>query len=187
MDASPPEGCGPWDLDALGTDRVPDFEGFAHQHLRGLLAYATALTGDRDLAADLVQEVMAKAHDRWSRIRAADRPLLYVKRMVTNEHLSWRRRWHVRRIVPVTDTVLHERAPRQVDSSQHVVDRDDARQRLDLLPRRQRAVLVLRYYEGLDDAEIAQVLDVSTSTVRSNAARALATLRVTATASGELR
>ncbi len=188
VDAADREGGDPaQDLDVLGGSGPVDFEDFAQHHLRPLLAYAVALTGDRDLAADLVQDVLARAYDRWSRIGATGRPDLYVKRMVTNEHLSWRRRWHVRKIVPVDDEVLHARAPRHGDHSQQVVDRDDVRQRLSRLPRRQRTVLVLRYYEGLDDAGIAEVLGVAVSTVRSNAARALATLRVSAPTTEEAR
>ena len=169
------------DLDAATRAGAGDFEGFARAHLPGLLGYAVALTGDRHLAADLVQDVMVRAHGRWPRIQAADRPDLYVKRMITNEHLSWRRRWHVRTVVPVDDEVLGARAPSTTDAAQRVVDRDDLWQRLAELPPRQRAVLVLRYYEGLDDAEIAQVLVTAAVTVRSNASRALAALRAGAT------
>ena len=159
----------------------PSFEDFARTRLPALLAYAVVLTGDPHLASDVVQEVMVRAHGRWSRIRRADRPELYVKRMVTNEFLSWRRRWHVRSVVPVADEALHARAPRTADPAQQVVDRDAVWARLATLPRRQRAVLVLRFYEGLDDAEIAEVLRLAPSTVRSTASRALAALRLDAT------
>lgn len=162
------------------------FEDFARTRLPALLAYAVVLTGDPHLASDVVQEVMVRAHGRWSRIRGADRPELYVKRMVTNEYLSWRRRWHVRTVVPVADDALHARAPSAADPAQQVVDRDAVWARLAGLPRRQRAVLVLRFYEGLDDAQIAEVLSMAPSTVRSTASRALAALRLGATTSPDL-
>jgi RNA polymerase sigma-70 factor (sigma-E family) len=169
---------GPTDLDLAGGP--VDFEAYAHEHLPRLLAYAASLTGDRELAADVVQDAMVKAHGRWARIQETDRPHLYVRRMVTNEYLSWRRRWQVRHVVAAGDAVLHARASPVRDPSERVVDRDDAHRRLDSLPPRQRAVLVLRYYEGLDDGEIAVVLGTTASTVRSNAARALSALRLSA-------
>ena len=148
-------------------------------HLPGLLRYATVLTGDGNTAADLVQEVLLRAHVRWRRISMLARPDLYLRRMVTNEHLSWRRRWHVRHIHPATDVVLAARARPQSDHAEHVVEDDAMWRELSTLPARQRTVLVLRYYEGLSDPEIASVLGTSSATVRSHASRALATLRQT--------
>jgi RNA polymerase sigma factor (sigma-70 family) len=107
------------------------------------------------------------------------RPDLYLRRMVTNEHLSWRRRWHVRTVRPTDDATLAARVDPQRDHAEHVVEDDAMWGYLAALPPRQRAVLVLRYYEGLDDTEIAGVLGTSAATVRSHASRALATLRRT--------
>jgi RNA polymerase sigma-70 factor (sigma-E family) len=166
------------------TQDTPDFEGFVRQWLPAQLRYATALSGDPHLAADIVQDVLVRAHARWRHIRTADRPDLYVKRMITNEYLSWRRRWHVRNVVPATLTVLQSHHPAVADSAQHIVDRDDLLHRLGKLPRRQRAVLVLRFYEGLADREIAQILGVAPGTVRSTASRALAALRPGTTSAG---
>ena len=135
------------------------------------------LTGDGQTAADLVQEVLLRAHVRWTRIAMMARPDLYLRRMVTNEHLSWRRRWHVRNIHAAPDVVLAAHLDPQRDHAQHVVEDDAMWRRLAMLPPRQRAVLVLRYYEGLSDAEIASVLGTSGATVRSHASSALATLR----------
>ncbi|MBO3088670.1 SigE family RNA polymerase sigma factor [Cellulomonas dongxiuzhuiae] len=147
-------------------------------HLPGLLRYATVLTGDGHTAADLVQEVLLRAHVRWTRIGLLERPDLYLRRMVTNEHLSWRRRWHVRTVHPSSDDVLAAHADPARDHAHRVVEDDAMWRRLSELPPRQRTVLVLRYYEGLADPEIAQVLGTSAATVRSHASRALATLRV---------
>ena len=161
------------------------FDDFVREVLPGLIRYATALSGDPHLAADIVQDVIVRAHGRWSRVRAADRPDLYVKRMVTNEYLSWRRRWHVRNIIPASAAVLQSRAPATADNAQRLADSEDIHQRLAALPRRQRTVLVLRFYEGLDDTEIAETLGISPGTVRSTASRALATLRADAPRSEE--
>jgi RNA polymerase sigma-70 factor (sigma-E family) len=148
-------------------------------HLPGLIRYATVLAGDQHTAADLVQEVLLRAHQRWHRITLTERPDLYLRRMVTNEHLSWRRRWHVRMIRPTDDDALAGHAGAAVDHAESLAQEDAMWRRLELLPARQRTVLVLRYYEALADAEIATVLGTSPATVRSHAARALATLRHT--------
>jgi len=148
-------------------------------HLPGLLRYATVLVGDQHTAADLVQDVLLRAHQRWQRIAQTERPDLYLRRMVTNEHLSWRRRWHVRTIRPTADDTLVRHAGTAGDPAESHAEHDAMWRRLALLPARQRAVLVLRYYEGLPDVEIAAVLGTSAVTVRSHASRALATLRRT--------
>lgn len=159
------------------TTTTPPLDDVVRAHLPGLLRYATVLTGDPHTAADLVQEVLLRAHQRWTRISLMGRPDLYLRRMVTNEHLSWRRRWHERTIRPTEDDVLAAHATPQRDHAHRVVEDDDMWQRLATLPPRQRTVLVLRYYEGLDDVEIATVMDTTSATVRSHASRALATLR----------
>lgn len=150
------------------------FDEFARAELPRLLRYAVLLTGDRELAADVVQDTLVTAHDRWEQVTAATHPDRYVMRMVTNRYLSWRRRWSVRNVIPVGD--LPERAAGDDHATAHAA-RDEMWTRLAGLPRRQRAVLVLRYYESLTDAEIAEVLGCSPVTVRGYAHRALTTLR----------
>jgi len=149
----------------------------AREHLPGLLRYATTLTGDPHQAADIVQEVLVRAHSRWRRIGLLERPDLYLRRMVTNEHLSWRRRWHVRSVRPSTDEVLAARATPVADHAHRVADHDALHRALGTLTPRQRTVLVLRYFEGLDDGDIATVLGTSRATVRSHVSHALAALR----------
>ncbi len=146
--------------------------------LPGLLRYATVLTGDGQTAADLVQEVLLRAHQRWTRIGAMARPDLYLRRMVTNEHLSWRRTWYVRTVRATEDDVLAIHTGSH-DGHQDAADQDAVWRHVAMLPPRQRTVLVLRYYEGLTDPEIASVLGTSAATVRSHASRALITLRDT--------
>ncbi|MFS0700185.1 RNA polymerase sigma factor [Cellulomonas sp. 179-A 4D5 NHS] len=188
-----PGGAGPVGAAERGRPALVRSEGAAERpaasgrrlddvvrsQLPGLLRYATVLTGDGHAAADLVQEVLLRAHVRWGRIALLERPDLYLRRMVTNEHLSWRRRWHVRTVRPAADDVLAAHTDPQGDHAHHVVEDDAMWRLLADLPPRQRTVLVLRYYEGLDDAEIADVLGTSPATVRSHASRALATLRRT--------
>lgn len=153
-----------------------EFEAFARRELPGLLRYGVMLTGDTHLAQDLVQDVMVKAHRHWPRVSAADHPERYVTTMLTREFLSWRRRWAVRRITLDPTGSLSGEPVR--DHAPGVVDRDDVWRRLGTLPRQQRAVLALRYYERLTDTEIAAVLGCSAGTVRGYASRALATLRL---------
>jgi RNA polymerase sigma-70 factor (sigma-E family) len=153
---------------------VTDYEVFARAHLPRLSRYAVMLTGDRELAADLVQDVLVKIFRQWPRIAVTDRPERYALRMVTNEYLSWRRRWAVRTIFPMADVPEH---PHPDDAPTQHAARDDMWQRLATLPKRQRAVLVLRFYEQLPDSEIAELLGCSTGTVRGYAHRALASLR----------
>jgi RNA polymerase sigma-70 factor (sigma-E family) len=156
-----------------------EFDDFMAREHAGLLRYAVMLTGDSELAQDLVQDVLVKVHSRWRRIGAVEFPARYVKTMVTRAFLSWRRRWAVRNIVLLpTEQLAGEPAG---DHARSIVDRADVWQRLAGLPRQQRAVLVLRYYERLTDPEIAQVLGCSAVTVRGYAFRALTALRLEAT------
>ena len=152
---------------------MADYENFVRAQLPRLLRYATMLTGERELAADLVQDVLVKAYRRWSRISGADHPDRYVLRMVTNGYLSWR---HSRAARLVAAGELPDEAGLDDFASEHAL-REDMWQRLARLPRRQRAVVVLRYYEQLADSEIADLLGCAQATVRAHAHKALTTLR----------
>lgn len=151
------------------------FEEFAATRLPGVLRFAGVLTADRALAEDVVQEVLIRVHARWNQIGAMDRPELYVRKMIVNEFLSWRRRsW---RLVPagrgqdVGDRISHDHASIHAERAALLAE-------LGKLPRRQCAVLVLRYYEGFSDTEIAEMLGCTPGTVRGYAFRALAALRI---------
>lgn len=156
------------------------FEQFATARLPSLLRYAVVLTGDRDLAQDVVQEVLARAQVRWRRISDADSPEAYVRRMVLNEYLSWRRTWAARHVHVVGERLvdLGDARGGVRDHAQAVVDADELWNRLATLGRKQRAVLVLRYYEQLEDEAIADLLGCSPATVRSQASKALKSLRL---------
>jgi RNA polymerase sigma-70 factor (sigma-E family) len=157
------------------------FEQFANTRLPALLRYAIVLTGDRDLAQDVVQEVLARAHVRWKQIGKSHSPDAYVRRMVVNEYLSWRRTWAARKVHAAGERLIDLGDARggRPDHADGVVLADELWNRLATLGRRQRTVLVLRYYEQLDDVEIADLLGCAPATVRSNASKALKTLRLT--------
>jgi RNA polymerase sigma-70 factor (sigma-E family) len=156
------------------------FAEFAATRLPRLLRYAVVLTGDRELAQDVVQDVLARAQVRWRKIASTDSPDAYVRQMVLNEYLSWRRRWAVRNVRAVGERVLELGDSRggSRDHADTMADADDLWSRLATLPPKQRAVLVLRYYEQLDDDEIASLVGCARGTVRSNASKALKTLRL---------
>jgi RNA polymerase sigma-70 factor (sigma-E family) len=159
-------------MDAGTTDRDADFAAYMAARQPSLLRTAYLLTGDRHTAEDLVQTAFAKLYLSWDRVQRRELVDGYVRRILVNEHSSlWRRPW--KRNEHSTD-VLPERA--FVD-----VHHDGVNNALwdfmQTLPRRQRAVLVLRYYEDLSEAETAQVLGISVGTVKSQASRALAALR----------
>jgi RNA polymerase sigma-70 factor (sigma-E family) len=148
-------------------------EWFAGQ-LPKLLRFTTALCGGPDPAEEVLQEVAIKAHRRWNTIKDLEHPNAYLRRMIINEYLSWRRKWS--RLIPYAELRDHVAAEPGLADQQ--ADRAQLIMELNRLPRRQRAVLVLRYVEGLSDLEIARTLGCSPGTVRSHASRALSTLRV---------
>lgn len=151
------------------------FEEYVAGRGPALLRLAYLLCADGHLAEDLTQDVLLRVHGRWRRVAALDHPDAYVKRMLVNEYLSWRRRLSNTE-VPREPDGPEGAAPD--DATDQVVTRDAGWQLLATLPRRQRAVLVLRFYEDLSDRQIAEVLGCAAATVRSQAARGLAALRV---------
>jgi len=152
---------------------LPSIEEFVAARGDALLRFALMLSGDAHRAEDLVQSALARAYPRWQRIADMDAPEAYLKRIVVNEHLRWRAR-RASRELPVA---APGRDPVGIDTAGVHAERDAAWALLRTLPRRQRAVLVLRYYEDLPDADIASLLGCRESTVRSQAARGLAALR----------
>ncbi|MBM0257578.1 SigE family RNA polymerase sigma factor [Micromonospora sp. 4G55] len=151
------------------------YEEFADSRLTALLRYAVMLTGDPHQAQDLVQDTMVRVQLNWRRVARAESPERYVRRMLTNQYVDWRRGSWMRRVLLRGEP--DESGPPAADHAQDAVDRDQVWSLLARLPRRQRASLVLRYYEDLPDAEIAEILGCAVGTVRSSISRALATLR----------
>jgi RNA polymerase sigma-70 factor (sigma-E family) len=149
------------------------FEEYVLTRGPALVRLARLLLGDDHRADDLVQEVLAKAYPRWARIARADDPDRYVRRMLVNARNSWWRRAVRRREISLAGVDALPASSSGVDSA----DRDALWQLVAALPARQRAALVLRYYEDLDDAAIAEILGCSAVTVRTHVMRGIATLR----------
>jgi RNA polymerase sigma-70 factor (sigma-E family) len=154
----------------------PPFDDFVREHRAALVRYAVLLAGSRSHAEDLVQEVLVRVYPRWERLTTSEGSVgAYVRRSITNEYLSWRRRWSTRHI-QLTDLGHPPEAPYDPWDG----GRDEQMWQLMLrLPRQQRAAVVLRYYEGLNDVEIADILGCAESTVRAHVSRGLASLRKT--------
>ncbi|MGH3383726.1 MAG: SigE family RNA polymerase sigma factor [Nocardioidaceae bacterium] len=134
-----------------------------------------AVARDFQLAEDALQSAFAKAYRSWRRVRTADRPEAYVRRMAINEVLGVRRRawWKAERH---SESVDHTGSPSHEDA---VLRHDEVWGALLALPPRQRAVIVLRYYEDLSEQQIADALGCRPGTVKSQASAALDTLRHT--------
>lgn len=148
-----------------------DFREFVAARSPALLRTAFLLLGDRGLAEDLVQSALAKAYRHWDRVIAAGNPEAYVRRIMVNERRSWWRRNPGREVLGV---VPDRGSP---DGTAGLAERDAVWQAVLRLPPRTRAVLVLRYWEDLSEAETAQVLECSVGTVKSQAWRGLRKLQ----------
>jgi RNA polymerase sigma-70 factor (sigma-E family) len=148
-----------------------EFEGFVHARSPALLRSAYLLTGDQQLAEDLVQSALARTHRAWGRLEHSGNAEAYTRRVMYHLQVGWwqRRRWH--------ETPLEGADFAQPDGSEPVADRIDLRRALLRLAPRQRAVVVLRFFEDRSEAETARVLDCSVGTVKSQTAKALARLR----------
>ncbi|HEY3466442.1 MAG TPA: SigE family RNA polymerase sigma factor [Amycolatopsis sp.] len=153
------------------------FEEFSREHLPGLVRFAAVLTGDRDLAQDVVQDALVRAHQRWRRISATDRPDLYLRKTVVNGYFTWRRHWYQRSVHAASD-VTRFREPSAPDPARRIADADQLSDLLAGLSRAQRAAIVLRFYEDRDDDEIAAILGCAPGTVRSHVSRGLSSLRI---------
>lgn len=158
-----------------------EFGDYVARQRPALMRFATVLTGHTWLADDLVSDVLGRAFERWDRIGSMDQPNAYVRRMIVNDYVSWHRRRF--RAVPRAD--LESDNTLVDDSTAAHAERDAMIRRLAELPRRQRAAVVLRYYAGLPDADIAEHLGCRESTVRSQISRALATLRLDLAPTGD--
>lgn len=154
---------------AAGEDAGAGFDAFVAARGDALWRSAWLLTGDHQLAEDLVQTALAKSWRAWARV-GADGFEPYVRRVLFTTYVAWwRRRWRGER--PTGE--LPERPSAGEDSD----TRRDLVAALATLPRGQRAVVVLRYFEDLTERETAEVLGVTVGTVKSQSARALAALR----------
>jgi RNA polymerase sigma-70 factor (sigma-E family) len=153
----------------------PAFSDYVLARSRALLRTAYLLTGNQADAEDLVQSALAKTYLAWDRI--ADRNALdgYVRRAMVNTHISW---WRRRRLDEFPTDDLPDQAV-----ADHAVNSDmqeSLRRAIDRLPQRMRAAVMLRYYDDMTEAEIAQALGISLGTVKSTVSRAVARLRIDA-------
>lgn len=148
-----------------------DFDEFVAARSASLLRTAYLLTRDHALAEDLLQTALTKAWFAWQRIE--DRPEAYVRRILVNTYATWwRRKWNGERATDELPEAAGDDAHAAADTGH------DLWTAMGRLPRRMRAVIVLRYFEDMTEAETARVLGCSIGTVKSSASKALAKLRI---------
>ncbi|MFI7708597.1 SigE family RNA polymerase sigma factor [Nonomuraea sp. NPDC049480] len=150
-----------------------EYDTFVEASWHRLLRTAYLLARDWGAAEDLVQTALLKAWQAWPRL--GDEREAYVRKIIVNLHVSWwRRRWRQAELTS-------ESPPDQAQAADHLGQADDRElvwQALGRLPARQRAVVVLRFFEDMTEAQTASTLGCSVGTVKSQANRALAKLRV---------
>lgn len=145
------------------------FERFLADREPALLRTAMFLTGSREVGEDVLQDVLLRAYRHWRRI---DDPDAYLRRALVNATRSWQRRWRF------WEESLEARAEQAVDpDADRVPVRAGLLTALRALPPKQRAVLVLRYFDDLSESQTADILGCSTSSVKTHAARGLQRMR----------
>jgi RNA polymerase sigma-70 factor (sigma-E family) len=158
----------------MNADAEAQFSEFVAARQQALLRTAYLLTSELHSAEDLVQISLAKAYLAWDRLRDPRAVEAYVRKIMVNEHTSWwRRAW--RRNERSTDEVPE--SPSVEDDPAAFERRDAMWELVQTLPPKQRAAVVLRYYEDLSEAETARILGCSIGTVKSQTHRALGALR----------
>jgi RNA polymerase sigma-70 factor (sigma-E family) len=159
-----------------------EFDSFVRARTHALLRSAYLLTGDQQLAEDLVQSALTKTHQAWKRLDDYGNAEAYARRTMYHLQVSWWRRRRVAEVMP-------ERMPDRAGGDDHagsVSLRLALRSALLQLTARQRAVLVLRYFEDRTESEVADLLGVHIGTVKSQASKALARLRAIAPELGDI-
>lgn len=150
------------------------FASFVREHTPALVRTAYLLTGNALAAEELVQDTLVRLYPKWHHVEGADIPLAYVRRALTNGYVNQRRRASRREFA-------YADVPESIDdydATMQLADRDEIWAGLSRLPERQRAALVLRYFEDLSDEATAETLGCRVGTVRSLISRGLASLRV---------
>ena len=153
------------------SDESSDFDEFMNATWAPLFRTAYLLTGDYHLAEDLLQTAFAKVFLSWPKVSTLEQPLAYTRKIVTNQAMSWWRRRSSSEVptLDITDGL-------DVGHEDRVTQASVVWAALAALPSRQRAVMVLRYYEDLSEAEIADTLNMSTGSVKAHASAARAAL-----------
>jgi RNA polymerase sigma-70 factor (sigma-E family) len=163
------------------------FAEFVEQHTDGLLTTAYLLTRNRSAAEELLQDVLVALYPQWGKVLRADSPLAYVRRSVVNRFLN-QRRAKAGSELPLDSVPERGRADSgagRPDFTTGLADRDQLRRALAVLPERQRAAVVLRYFYDYSDQQIAEAMQCRIGTVRSLISRALAGLRAAPAITGD--
>src|SRR5262245_36098700 len=165
-------GAEGWGMTIRSWQDMSEFSELVQARSSALLRTAYLVVGDHQLAQDLLQEALVKAYVAWPRLRDTSKAEAYVRRTIVRTAISWRRRrsFHERPTDVVPDAAGS-------DESESMVVHDVVWDSVVSLPPKQRAALVLRYYEDLSEADTAQVLGCSVGTVKSQVSTALAKLR----------
>lgn len=151
------------------AERDAAFTAFMTDATPSLLRTAWLLTGSADRSQELVQAAFVKTYAAWPRVRR-ESALAYARRVLVNQKTdTWRR--------TSREFVVDDVPERQVAPNGTVEHRDQILRMLELLPRQQRTIVVLRYYQDLSEQQVADTLGISVGTVKSAASRGLATLR----------
>jgi RNA polymerase sigma-70 factor (sigma-E family) len=160
-----------------------DFDSFVNDSAAGLLRTAYLIVWDLQEAEDLVQETFIKVAKRWPKVRRMEHPVAYARRVLVNLALDDKPRRARRR----SELTAAQPTPSGHDPSSLIDTHDELIAALATLPERQRAVLVLRYFLDLPEAEVAAALQCSLGTVKSTASRGLARLEQTMRPTNETR
>ncbi|MFI5714145.1 SigE family RNA polymerase sigma factor [Kribbella sp. NPDC051620] len=167
----------------MADGESPDFDEWVRLRGAALLRFAYLMTRDHSRAEEAVQDALVSAYSRWARIQRVGDPEAYLRRSVINADIArWRK--FFRRETPVGEATTFDTAT--ADHAGPHAEQDAVWTLCAALPTKQRAAVVLRYYEGLPDSEIAEILDCTPGTVRSQIHRALASLRTTLSTTEEV-
>src|SRR4051794_40845451 len=160
----------------MNDAEAEEFSAFVAGRSPALLRTAYLLTGDAHAAEDLLQAALLQTLRHWRRIRDRQSLDAFVRQVMTNERRAWFRRRSSGEVATGVDR--HVDVTLGPDESHRVDDLDELRRALDSLTRRQRATVVLRYFDDLSEAEVAAILGCSVGTVKSQTSKALAKLRL---------
>jgi RNA polymerase sigma-70 factor (sigma-E family) len=165
----------------VSDQRDDEFTDFVAEHGARLLRTACLVTGDRHLGEDLAQTSLAKAFGSWAKVRRADNPAAYVRRLMINSHLSW-----LRRLTNTERTLETFPDVASGDPQTAHAEGDELRRALLTLSPRVRTAVVLRYVDDLSEADTAALMGCSRSTVNNHVTRGLAALRSHLAPAGDL-
>lgn len=163
---------------AAAEGRDVAFGRYVASRQHALLRTAVLLTGDVQLAEDLLQTALSRLYSAWHRVEREEALDAYVRRTMVNLHISWwRRAWrHRETTVDPADLAPHQRA-NTANIDVQIVERAALWRVVQMLPPRQRATIVLRYYVDMSEAQTAEAMGCTVGTVKAATSKALARLR----------